>query len=396
MADKTLFVRFGLGARILVAAVLSCTTACLAKDGVRVARVPDGGIHPQAAQDTGGRLHLVYFKGDAMHGDAWYVRSDDGGVTFGKPLRVNSHPQSVVVAGTVRGPHLAIGNGGRVHVAWMGSSKAEPKSGGKSAPMLYARLNDAGDAFEAQRDLIVEHPGLDGGGSVAADGEGNVYVAWHSPGDAQSHEEEGRRVWVVRSRDDGKTFDKETAADERGRGVCACCGMRVFAAGAGRVFILYRAATEMVNRDVLLLASRDHGKTFTVAAEDKWEIAKCVMSTAAFAHKPSGEVLAAWETREQIRLGLIGKESAREASKWSAPGRGKNRKHPTLAVNGAGESLLAWTEETAWKKGGSVAWQLFDREGRPVPARAGQSAGLPIWGVPAAVALADGTFLVLF
>ena len=42
--------------------------------------------------------------------------------------------------------------------------------------MLYTRLNDAGTAFEPQRDLIRMARGLDGGGAVAADGVGNVYV----------------------------------------------------------------------------------------------------------------------------------------------------------------------------------------------------------------------------
>jgi DNA-binding beta-propeller fold protein YncE len=43
--------------------------------------------------------------------------------------------------------------------------------------MLYARLDDAGTAFEPQRNLIQVAAGLDGGGSVAADQAGNVYVA---------------------------------------------------------------------------------------------------------------------------------------------------------------------------------------------------------------------------
>lgn len=47
--------------------------------------------------------------------------------------------------------------------------------------MLYTRLNDAGDGFEPQRNVIQKRPGLDGGGSIAADAEGNVYVAWHAP-----------------------------------------------------------------------------------------------------------------------------------------------------------------------------------------------------------------------
>ena len=48
--------------------------------------------------------------------------------------------------------------------------------------MLYSRLNDPGTAFEPQRNLLHETGGLDGGGTLAADGAGNVWVAWHAMG----------------------------------------------------------------------------------------------------------------------------------------------------------------------------------------------------------------------
>src|SRR5262245_42808241 len=134
---------------------------------VTLFRTPDGGIQPQAVMQTG-ILHLIYFKGDPGHGDVFYVKSQDAGQTFTKPLRVNSHPGSVIATGNVRGAHLTIGAEGRAHVAWMGSGKAEPKAAGGASPMLYARLNDAGDAFEPQRNLIQNAVGLDGGGSIAA------------------------------------------------------------------------------------------------------------------------------------------------------------------------------------------------------------------------------------
>ena len=45
--------------------------------------------------------------------------------------------------------------------------------------MLYARSNPAGTAFDPQRNLIAITIDLDGGGSIAADDSGRVYVAWH-------------------------------------------------------------------------------------------------------------------------------------------------------------------------------------------------------------------------
>src|SRR5207302_1981958 len=133
---------------------------------------------------------------------------------------------------------LAIGKGNRVHVAWNGSGKAAPKIDVKyGSPMLYARLADV--AFEPQRNVARKALLLDGGGSVAADRDGNVYVVWHS-GDG----EENRRVWVARSTDDGATFAAEQPADSKPEGACGCCGLKAFADREGSLYVLYRSARE--------------------------------------------------------------------------------------------------------------------------------------------------------
>ena len=148
---------------------------------VKLVKTPDGGIQPQAIVDGKGVLHLLYFKGDPRAGDLFYVRRDARKSGFTVPLRVNSQPGSAIAIGTIRGGQLALGKSGRVHSAWNGSGKALPKNQSGRNPMLYTRLNDAGTAFEPQRNVIQSAPGLDGGGSLAADGAGNVYVAWHAP-----------------------------------------------------------------------------------------------------------------------------------------------------------------------------------------------------------------------
>jgi len=77
-----------------------------------------------------------------------------------------------------------------------------------------------------------------------------------------------------------------------------------------------------------------------------------------------------------------------------APGAGK-RKHPTVAISSNGTMLLAWTEGTGWNKGGSVAWQLFDASGSPLTEK-GRAPGVPVWGLVAATARPDGTFLIFY
>src|SRR5205085_3827346 len=108
-------------------------------------------------------------------------------------------------------------------------------------PLLYTRLNDAGTGFEPERNVITYAYGLDGGSSVAADPEGNVYVTWHAlkPGNAEG--EGNRAVFIARSTNEGKTFQRETEAISKPTGACGWCGMRAFADSRGDVRALYPA-----------------------------------------------------------------------------------------------------------------------------------------------------------
>src|SRR5260370_38643057 len=231
---------------------------------VSILRVPGGGLQPQVAVDDQGTLHLVYYTDDPHNGDVFYVRAPDAGTSA---IRVNSQPGSAIAAGTIRGAELALGKAGRVHVAWNGSKPEgtlNPESGKRGAPMLYAHLDDAGAAFTPQRNLMRHSFGLDGGGSIAADRAGNVYVAWHGIGESEAkvpgrEGEARRRVWVTKSADDGRTFSTEAKAWPQETGACACCGMKIFADRRDSLVAPFRYATESEHPTTYLLISQGFG-----------------------------------------------------------------------------------------------------------------------------------------
>jgi len=84
---------------------------------VTLMRVPNRGIQPQVAVDRQGTVHMIYFHGEPANGNVFYVRMDKGKETFSPALQVNSTPGSAIAIGNIRGPQMALGKNGRVHVA---------------------------------------------------------------------------------------------------------------------------------------------------------------------------------------------------------------------------------------------------------------------------------------
>jgi hypothetical protein len=387
--------------QLLLGTVGACLRANSAQpeSAVQIVPLPEAGIQPQAML-SGGTVHLVYFRGNPRHGDVFYARSVDFGRTFSQEIRVNSQPGSAIAIGTIRGAQIAVGRNGRVHVAWNGSDLAEPRgplnpeAGKAGAPMLYSRLNDRGTSFDPQRNLMSRTFGLDGGGSVGADAAGNVYVAWHGKMAGAPVGEAGRRVWIASSRSDGSTFTEEIPASDKAAGACGCCGLRLFVDARGAVYCLYRSARQNVHRDIYLLRSSDHGRTFSQSLLHPWKINACPMSSMAFTEAGS-EVLSAWETSSQVYFAPVSRVGAVSESKIVHPsGENFKRKYPVIAANRS-QIMLAWVEGAGWQRAGTLGWQLFDSDGQPAASIGSQQVVVPVWSFPAVIARPDGGFTVI-
>jgi len=218
--------------------------------------------------DAQGVIHLVYLKGEAGGADLFYRRRKSS--EWSEPLPVGP-AGGAVGAGTIRGPQLALGRGGKVHVVWFGSDKSGMKGPEGSAPLLYSRLNESGSAFEPARNLMGSTTSLDGGPGIAADGAGNVYLIWHAA-EFKGQGEAARKVWIARSADNGKSFSREASAWKEPTGVCPCCSTEAFADSKGTLYALYRMAANRSERDMVLLTSGDQGRTFQGKRIDPWPV----------------------------------------------------------------------------------------------------------------------------
>lgn len=384
-------IRLSVLAAIVLGGMPSAGPALAGESEVKLWKTPGGGIQPQALVDERGRVHMVYFNGKPGGGDLFYIRLESTGESFSEPKPVNTKPGSAVAVGTIRGAQLAVGRNGRVHVAWNGAS-AVPGSSYAGVPLWYARLGNSGDAFEPQRDLITYAGGLDGGGSITADTNGVVRVLWHGAAATNTLGEAGRALFMATSTDDGRAFGPEAAISPPASGACGCCGMRAFSDRAGRLFALFRSAPTTMDRAELLIASHDGGKTFRTLNRSPWLVASCPMSSAAFGESSLG-VVAAWESEGRIEWARIANASLGMSAPRRVAGT-ERRKHPVVAVNQEGKILVAWTEGTGWKKGGTLAWQVFDSEGRPTETKGRLADAVPVWGLLSAVARPDGSFLL--
>jgi hypothetical protein len=170
--------------------------------------------------------------------------------------------------------------------------------------------------------------------------------------------------------------------------------MHAFADDSGNLYVAYRDAGDGIHRNTDLLVSKDQGNTFTFATVHPWEINACPMSSA-FMTEDANTTLLAWQTGPQVYYTRVRPGAVQLGERRSAPGMPEDRKHPVVVAGDDGSILFAWTEGTGWAKGGSLAWQVYDGDGKPV-GEIGRADGVPVWSLPAGFTDSKGSFVLVY
>lgn len=318
----------------------------LAFGSVRRVRVPEGGIAPDAAVGPSGGVYLVYGK----EKNAFFALSQDGGRTFSRPLRLNTLADTVLV-GHERGPKIAVGRNGVVHVVWMDTHGRK---------VYYTRSTSGGKDFLPPRNLRDPGAHLDGA-AVAADEQGNVLIVWL---DSRLPEEAGNPlslpIFSTQSRDNGVTFSKNRPVEaNQPIRACSCCALKAVAGPDGYFAVAFRGAYENI-RDPFV-ARIPAGKSSTAAIvnkvwEQEWHFEACPMS-GPFLHRPGQQhqLWAAWMSNGRVYCA----ESDDDGERFSSPhapfaSDSKPQNRPTALVNPAGQVFFAW------EQGRSVMWEIVD------------------------------------
>lgn len=225
--------------------------------------VVEKGRDPQVAVRASGDLFLLRVDGQNL----WLQTSSDGGDSFDEGVRVNdagdvtSHAEST--------PQMIVRSMHEFYCLW----ESRDKQG--HASLRLARSMDWGKSFSNSIPVDPSSTATQSFYSMAEGPDGTLFVVWLDGRDREKDKPETFSVYVARSLDHGKSFEKSrrVALD-----ACPCCRPAV-AAGSGKdVYISWRGVFDHDVRDMLVASSRDEGISFsagTRVAQDDWQINGC-------------------------------------------------------------------------------------------------------------------------
>jgi len=353
----------------VIAAVALGATGCLlnlcageavgaaTKPTVKVVQAPARCLVPDVVMDAKGVLHMVY----GLEHHAYYVRSTDNGGTFTPPVKVNSAGMVETKMGE-RGPKLAVGSDGAVHVVWV-----DEWAPGAKTFVRYSRSLDEGKSFEALKTLSAMS-GVDGA-TLTADGQDNVVAFWHVMADPKPEVKAATWLHTARSTDNGATFGASAKVNITNLSGLACsmCMMRARARTDGNVYLAFRSAQDSV-RDFYVLKGRITENRFTARRvnEDNWKIDYCPMCGPELTFAPSGQSRCAFMTRKKVYWAVSDADATGFRLHVATPANEENEIYPSALANRHGDVLLLWQVGPMAVKGtATVKWARYDKDGRP-------------------------------
>ena len=290
--------------------------------------------------------------------DLYFSRSEDGGATWSKPVRVNREPGEVW-GFAVSKPRVKVGPTSTIHIFYPANDKSA-EIGKDIVSAKYTRSTDNGETFERGR--IVNRPadfdqeGLLGEnlaatfsfGTMAVGPDGSVYTAWQDVGEMVDNAD-GAAVHMSVSRDDGKTFTKEKAVIEGGT-VCPCCQLTMAFAG-DQVLLGYRKIYDD-GRDSTIAMSSDRGNSFVAEARlpmARWDINGCPLKTTEMA-VDGAQIYTASYTGGEDPPGVYFTHSADGGQSFAAPiqvhASAPYSDAPQLSLAGDGRVRVIWQAKT--------------------------------------------------
>lgn len=303
------------------------------------------GVYSLDVAGSGKELHVLMgdYKKDNPKAALLYLRSDDAGETWSKPVRVDEKMP------TAHSPHrgmdaqLAV-SGDQLIAVWM-TSGTDAWGGG---PMATSLSKDGGKTW-SEGPNPADDNSTDGHGfiDIAGDNKGGFHLTWFDTRDGK------RGLRYAGSKDGGKTWSANAIPDDE---TCECCWNTITTSPDGSVGILYRDKSP---RDMSLAISPDSGATWPRSASVgnfDWDFNGCphVGGGLAIGNTDKGQTFHAtiW-TGQTDRVGVYHLASSDNAKTWSKPHQlgDVSASHPDVAANAANEIVAVWDARMGEKTG---------------------------------------------
>lgn len=241
-----------------------------------------------------GRLWRLLPSSDAVYVDY----SNDQGMTFSDPHRVNPHDQKINVWAE-NPPAIQVSQSGRIHVLYYADAD-------QKATTFYSYSDDNGVNFSTPK-TVSDHAqtALHYMDEMLVDEQDKVYLFWHDTRHAQHDSQLGAGVlslYYSVSEKDSQTFanHKLTGA------VCSCCRTATDMAPDARPAILARMVFTGGVRDHALMKMQSDGSWSTARRflRDEWQIEACPEHGPALSIDQQGRSHMAWFTLGSRRKGI--------------------------------------------------------------------------------------------
>ncbi|MCX6927557.1 MAG: sialidase family protein [Verrucomicrobia bacterium] len=324
---------------------------------VNVVQAPAQCLVPDVFMDAKGLLHMVY----GLAHDAYYVYSADNGATFSAPVKVNSTGMVETKMGE-RGPKLAVGSEGCIHVVWV-----DEWAPGVRTFVRYSRSLDGGKSFEPLK-TVSATSGVDGV-TLTADAKGNVLAFWHVMVDPKPEVKAATWLHTACSTDNGASFGptEKVRLNNLSGLACSMCMMRARIGPDGYVYLAFRSAEASI-RDFYVLKGRPAENRFTALRvnQDNWEIDYCPMCGPELTFTPSGKSLCAFMTRKRVYWAVGEAETSGYRLHVATPSSEEEEIYPSAIANRKGAVLFVWQVGRMAVEGtATVKWALYDEDGIP-------------------------------
>ncbi len=287
--------------------------------------------------------------------DVFVVVSNDGGVTFRTPVRVNEGQGEARVGGELP-PRVAIteprsGAEPEIVVAWGARADA--------TAVKVARSHDGGRRFDAATSVqAAGAKGDRGWHALALDARGRAHVMWldHRGLAARTPTEHDHHKGGADMAQLSGLYYGQPGVSEREltKGVCYCCKTALAAGANGTFYAAWRHVYPGNIRDIAFTQSRDDGQTFTAPARvsrDEWELAGCPDDGPAMTVGADGLVHLVWPTviAAAEPEGAVFYASTRDGQTFTprqrVPTLGSPKPgHPQIALEADGRLVIAWDE----------------------------------------------------